>query len=152
MKNRNVLKLALIGALVGIVVFDIVNIVLYLTEGFCVKIENTGSLIMGYLTSSIFTTVLVLTYFKFKKIEKSEMSIVKKGLLIFALSLIILTIFELSIIVQDEIFKSREAGIVLILVYIITTFVSGLVEMIIFANNKGNVKEINKKIREKELE
>jgi len=152
MKNRNVLKLALIGTLVGIVVFDIVNIVLYLTEGFCVKIENTGSLIMGYLTSSIFTTVLVLTYFKFKKIEKSEMSIVKKGLLIFALSLIILTIFELSIIVQDEIFKSREAGIVLILVYIITTFVSGLVEMIIFANNKGNVKEINKKIREKELE
>ena len=152
MKNRNVLKLALIGTLVGIVVFDIVNIVLYLTEGFCVKIENTGSLIMGYLTSSKFTTVLVLTYFKFKKIEKSEMSIVKKGLLIFALSLIILTIFELSIIVQDEIFKSREAGIVLILVYIITTFVSGLVEMIIFANNKGNVKEINKKIREKELE
>ncbi|MBE5819535.1 MAG: hypothetical protein E7310_01725 [Clostridiales bacterium] len=152
MKNRNVLKLALIGTLVGIVVFDIVNIVLYLTEGFCVKIENTGSLIMGYLTSSIFTTVLVLTYFKFKKIEKSEMSIVKKGLLIFALALIILTIFELSIIVQDEIFKSREAGIVLILVYIITTFVSGLVEMIIFANNKGNVKEINKKIREKELE
>lgn len=148
MKNKNVLKLALIGALIGIVLFDIINIALYLTEGFCVKIENTGSLIAGYISAAIFTAALVILYFNLKKIEMSNKSTMKKGLYMFLYTVIMLLIFEGTIILQEEVFKSEEVATVLILVDVVATMLGGVIQMIAFAKNKGNVKEINKKIKE----
>lgn len=152
MKNKNVLKLALIGALVGIVLFDIVNIVLYLTEGFCISIENTGSLIVGYLTSAISAAFLVEIYYKFKKIEMSNMSIGKKTLNILVYTVIFFTMFEVSLLLQERVFKSDEGIITLILVFVAQTMLGGMIQLIVFVSNKGNVKEINKKIKEKVLE
>ncbi|MBQ6991825.1 MAG: hypothetical protein IJN50_02780 [Clostridia bacterium] len=152
MKNKNVLKLALIGALVGIVVFDIVNIVLYLTEGFCVKIENTGSLIAGYLSSSISAAFLIVTYFKFKEMEMSDMSIMKKTVNILVYTGMFLILFNIANILQEGVFKSKEGVIILILTFIAQTVLGGLIQMIVFTSNKGNVKEINKKIKENVLE
>lgn len=152
MKNKNVLKLALIGALVGIVVFDIVNIVLYLTEGFCVKIENTGSLIAGYLSSSISAAFLIVTYFKFKEMEMSDMSIMKKTVNILVYTGMFLILFNIANILQEGFFKSKEGVIILTLTFIAQTVLGGLIQMIVFTSNKGNVKEINKKIKENVLE
>lgn len=152
MKNKNVLKLALIGALIGIVVFDIVNIVLYLTEGFCVKIENTGSLIAGYLSSSISAAFLIVTYFKFKEMEMSDMSIMKKTVNILVYTGMFLILFNIANILQEGVFKSKEGVIILTLTFIAQTVLGGLIQMIVFTSNKGNVKEINKKIKENVLE
>lgn len=152
MKNKNVLKLALVGALVGIVLFDIVNIVLYLTEGFCVKMENTGSLITGYLISAILGAFLVEMYFKLREIEMSNMSLGKRILYVLVYSLIFIILFQISIILQENVFNSDEGIILLVSVFVAQMILVMMIQLIVFATNKGNVKEINKKIKEKVLE
>lgn len=152
MKNKNVLKLALIGALVGVVLFDIISIVLYLTTGIKIGLENTGCLISCYIFSAVYIPLIIIFFYYCKKIEISDMSLIKRVVYTTLIGFAMSGIPLIGMMVIDSIFKS-DAAIVLILLNLVgVMLVMGMTEFVVFVKNKGNVKEINKKIKEKVLE
>ena len=152
MKNRNVLKLALIGALVGIVVFDIVSIGLYLATGIKIGLENTGCLISCYIFSAAYIPLVIICLYYCKKVEILDMSLSKKILYTTLSGFAMTFIPAIGIGIIDLIFKSDEAIVLILLNLMGVILMMGTNEIVVVVMNKGNVKEINKKIKEKVLE
>ena len=152
MKNKNVLKLALIGALVGIVLFDIISIVFYLSTGIKIGLENTGCLISCYIFSAAYIPVIIICMYYCKKIEFSDMSLVKRIFFTSISALAMVFIPLVAFVVIDMNFKSDAAIILLLLNFVGVMLAIGITEFVIFVKNKGNIKEINKKIKEKVLD
>ena len=152
MKNKNVFKLALVGALVGIVVFDIISIVLYLVTGLKIGLENTACLITCYIFSAAYIPLIVICMYYCKKIELSDMSLFKRTVYTTLSGFMMAFIPIIAIAIMDMIFKLEELIILMVLNIAAVMLVTGIIDFVIFIKNKGNVKEINKKIKEKVLE
>ena len=152
MKGKEVLKLTLLGAMVGVILFDIVSIILYLTTGIKIGLENTMCLISCYIFSATYIPVMIIGMYYCKKIEFSDITLVKRVIYTSLAALIMVFVPLVAFIVIDMAFKLDAAIILLLLNFVGVMIVVGITEFVIFMKNKGNIKEINKKIKERLFE
>jgi hypothetical protein len=139
-------KKMLIGFLIGMAIFDIINIIFCAKFGECIELtyKNTNNVIIYYLISGIIASLLIAFNKKIEEIEKMKIAGYKKAIKIIILEIIILLPF---IILSEITWNKIDTSIIIVeYMFFILTFI--IIDFIKFVINKQNVSKINNKLKQ----